>query len=139
MEEIYLTVKDVAELKGCTERYIQLQINKGNINADCINGQAKGKGGMQYRIPLSGLEKRLQSRFKRRLTAEKKAEEKIPNQKAEADTDYEKLSEEERAEITMWKKILSDWQSFRTGRDNKAEADETFISISNIQQQLRWV
>lgn len=133
MEEIYLTVKEVAELKGCTERYIQLQINKGNINADCINGQAKGKGGMQYRIPLSGLEKKLQSRFKRRLTAEKKAKEKIPNQKAEPDTDYEKLSEEERAEITMWKKILSDWQSFRTGRDNKAEADETFISISNIQ------
>lgn len=135
MEEIYLTVKDVAELKGCTERYIRKKVLEGTINAESIKvmKQGSGRGGMQYRIPLSGLENKLQSRFKRRLTAEKKAKEKIPNQKAEADTDYEKLSEEERAEITMWKKILSDWQSFRTGRDNKAEADETFISISNIQ------
>ena len=76
MKETYLTVKELAELKGCTERYIQLQINRGKIKFVCIEGQSTGQGGIQYRIPLSGLDSKLQSRFKRRLTAAKKAAEK---------------------------------------------------------------
>ena len=31
MEEVYLTVKELAELKGCTERYIRSQITKEKI------------------------------------------------------------------------------------------------------------
>lgn len=125
MEEIYLTVKEVAELKGCTERYIRKKVLEGSINAESIKvmKQGSGRGGMQYRIPLSGLDKKLQSRFKRRLMAERKAENKFPQPEIKTDVNYEQLSEEERKEITKWKKIISDWQSFRNGRNNKADAD----------------
>lgn len=135
MEEIYLTVKEVAELKGCTERYVRKKVLEGSINAESIKvmKQGSGRGGMQYRIPLSGLDKKLQSRFKRRLTAERKTENKFPQPEIKTDVNYEQLSEEEREEITKWKKIINDWQSFRNSRNNKADADETYIAMANIQ------
>ncbi|MCI8867797.1 MAG: helix-turn-helix domain-containing protein, partial [Anaerotignum sp.] len=78
MEEIYLSAKEVAELKGCSERYIQNQVQKGNIRAEQISGQATGRGGIQYRIPLSGLERKLQTKFKRRLRAVENASQPEP-------------------------------------------------------------
>ena len=55
MEEVYLTVKELAELKGCTERYIRSQITKEKICAIQKTGLSTGQGGMEYRIPVSKL------------------------------------------------------------------------------------
>ena len=53
MKETYLTVKELAELKGCTERYIQKKVQEGTISAEQIEimQQGPGRGGIQYRIP----------------------------------------------------------------------------------------
>ena len=52
MEEVYLTVKELAELKGCTERYIRSQITKEKICVIQKTGLSTGQGGMEYRIPV---------------------------------------------------------------------------------------
>ena len=64
MKEIYLTVKELAELKGCTERYIRNCITKGKIIAEEVMGQVGGNSGTHYRIPLSKLEEKIQLKFK---------------------------------------------------------------------------
>ena len=71
MEEIYLTVRELAELKGCTERHVQALIQSQRLTAEEVkaNQRGPGRGGIQYRIPLSGLERKLQTKFKRRLRA----------------------------------------------------------------------
>ncbi len=131
MEEIYLTVKELAELKGCTERYIQLQINRGNIEFICIEGQRTGQGGIQYRIPLSSLDSKLQSKFKRRLKALQKDSLEVPEGKP-LPVDLEQLTEEERKEISTWNKIINEWQQFRALKKCKVEADEAFIEMAQI-------
>lgn len=149
MDEIYLTVKELADLKGCTERYVRTLILKGTVSADVVElkQQGPGRGGIQYRIPLSGLDKKLQSRFKQRLMAAKKRDSSLTlgmtkdngmmDVMGAADEPpklkSEELTEEERMEVSKWKKIISDWQIYRNRQSNKAEADEAFISMTNIQ------
>lgn len=51
----YLTVKEVAELCGVTERTIQRRIAQGEFGDIKEINANQGKGGISYRIPLSGL------------------------------------------------------------------------------------
>ena len=96
MEEIYLTVKELAELKGCTERYVRKWIAEGGLQAEQISGLATGQGGIQYRIPLSSLERKLQTKFKRRLRAVEQA---VDSEDTPTDFDLEGLTGEEREQI----------------------------------------
>ena len=135
MEEIYLTPLELADLMNRSERTVQRKILEGTIIADVIElkQQGPGRGGIQYRIPLSGLDSKLQSRFKRRLTAAKKAAEKnsgLINE--QPDINYEELTEAERQEIAKWKKIINEWQQFRALKKCKVEADEAFIEMAQI-------
>ena len=134
MEETYLTVKETAELKGCTERYIRALILKGDIAAEPVKvmQQGSGRGGIQYRIPIGALDKKLQSRFKRRSLALKKHEE-TEEVKESPSLDTEQLTDEERAEISFWKKLIIQWQQFRALKKNKAEADEAFVEMARVQ------
>ena len=56
----YLTVKEVAELKGCSERYIQNCISKGKLES---KSELNAKGKEKYLIPVSALPRELQSRY----------------------------------------------------------------------------
>lgn len=129
MEKIYLLAKEVAELKGCSERYIQSQVQKGNIQAEQISGQATGQGGIQYRIPLSGLERKLQTKFKRRLRAVENASQPEP---VFEETDAETLTQEEREQIIFWKRTLEEWHRYRDSADSKEKADEAFLDMFHI-------
>ena len=84
MEEIYLTVKQLAEIKSCTERYIQSCINKGKIIAEVITGLSTGRGGIEYRIPLSKLDEKVQIKYKRYLKKlQKETEKQVQEQETE--------------------------------------------------------
>lgn len=134
MEETYLTVKELAELKGCTERYVRALILKGTITAEAVEvkQQGPGRGGIQYRIPLSGLDGKIQRRFKRRLISAKKALEPDADEEV-PEVNYEALTEDERQEIAMWRKIISDWQAYRNSGESKEKADREFVAMANIQ------
>lgn len=134
MEETYLTVKELAELKGCTERYVRALILKGTITAEAVEvkQQGPGRGGIQYRIPLSGLDSKIQRRFKRHLISAKKALEPDADEEV-PEVNYEALTEDERQEIAMWRKIISDWQAYRNSGESKEKADREFVAMANIQ------
>lgn len=126
-----MTVKELAGLKGCTERYIRKRIADGSLQAEQISGLATGQGGIQYRIPLSGLERKLQTKFKRRLRV---LEQSADPEDTPAEFDLEGLTDEEREQIIFWKRTLEEWQQYRSGTSNKEEADEAFIEMFRIQK-----
>ena len=125
----YLSVKDVAELRGCSAQYIRKSINNGSIRAD---KQISGNGGKQYRIPLSELEPSLQRRWyqkhEREMPLELRKAKAAKSPPAPGKT-MEELSADEREEAAMWIRILEDWQAYRAGcSGSRAEADTEYIA-----------
>ena len=132
-EEIYLTVKEMAELKGCSERHIRLLIEENIISAKKIEVKQRGpgRGGIQYRIPLSSIEKKLQSKFKRHLKVFQQEQEKTD---VDTETVIDNYTGDEIEQIARWKKILFDWQKYRNSScKSKAGADTEFVDIINVQ------
>ena len=144
-KETYLTVKQLAEVKGCTERYIQSCINKGKIIAEVVTGLSTGRGGMEYRIPLSKLEEKVQLKFKRyskRLQKEKQKEaeqqqqiEIVEEQQEKQSKSIDNLTEAEKESALYWRKMLENWQGFRDREEDKEKADTDFIKIVNLQNK----
>lgn len=133
VEEIYLTVKEMAELKGCSERHIRLLIEENIISAKKIEVKQRGsgRGGIQYRIPLSSIEKKLQSKFKRHLKVFQQEQEQTD---IDTETAIDNYTGDEIEQIARWKKILFDWQKYRNSScKSKAEADTEFVDIINVQ------
>ena len=64
----YLTVKEYAELKGCTERYIQKKIQNGEIYAEQRPHPQNKR--MCYMIPVSTLSEELQAKYFNRLKSD---------------------------------------------------------------------
>ncbi|HCA29110.1 MAG TPA: MerR family transcriptional regulator [Ruminococcaceae bacterium] len=122
-----LTVKEVAQLKGCSDRYIKALALNGSLMSQTTTNNRNRK---MYLIPLDALEPRLQSKYYKQKYGEvpeplrKAKKEILPKPKP-----LEKFTAEQRKEIELWENILSDWQNFRnefTG--SKAEADAEFVS-----------
>ena len=64
----YLSVKEVAVLKGCTERYIQNCISKGKLEAKmevCTQNNC-----MQYKIPISVLPDDIRAKYNKQKQQE---------------------------------------------------------------------
>ncbi len=123
-----ISVKEYAELRGCTERYVRKLISEGKINANRESSKRGGKNGEVFIIPLAALEPKLLKKYKRIHNAAEKKEEAaeiIP-------LNIENITEDERKEIHIWKEILQNWRSFRTESRNKAEADEAFLKFANL-------
>lgn len=122
-----LTVKEVAQLRGCTVQLIQSQALKGKISAETTVNKKNRK---QYLIPLDALEPRFQSKYYK----QKYGEVPVPLRKAKKEIlpkpkPLEKFTAEQRKEIELWENILSDWQNFRNEfPGSKAEADAEFVS-----------
>lgn len=133
-----MTVKELAELKGCTERYVQNLIQNQKISAEEVktNQQGPGRGGIQYRIPLSGLDKQLQTKFKRHLRVLQKEQK---TEETEVAIPLEELTEEEREEIIFWKQTLTEWQQYRDAAGNKEAADLEFLALFAIRHPERKV
>ena len=138
IKETYLTVKQLAEIKGCTERYIQSCINKGKIIAEVVTGLSTGRGGMEYRIPLSKLDEKVQIKYKRYL---KKLQKEAEKQTQEQETEEQEskttadLTEKEKENAIFWRKLLESWQSYRGKESDKEKADNIFIQVMNVQNE----
>ena len=141
VKETYLTVKQLAEIKGCTERYIRNCITKGKIEAIQKTGLSTGQGGMEYRIPLSKLDEKVQLKYKRYLKKlQKEAEKQTQEQKEQKIEEKEfkstlELTEREKENAIFWRKLLESWQSYRGKEADKEKADNTFIQVMNVQNE----
>lgn len=120
-----LTVKEVAELKGCGVRYLRKQIASGKLPATVdINPENKRK---QYMVELSDLPPAIQRRYYTRRQAEQPlpalAAEKLAREKS-----FDEYSEAERQQITFWSRIIEDWLTARQGFDRATDADELYVA-----------
>lgn len=141
MKEIYLTVKQLAEVKGCTERYIQSCIKKGKIIAEATIGQVGGNAGTHYSIPLSKLDEKVQIKYKKYLRKLQKETEKQTQEITETQENkqycniMEELTEKEKENAIFWRKLLESWQSYRGKEVDKQKADNEFIKVMNVQNE----
>ncbi len=138
VKETYLTVKQLAEIKGCTERYIRNCITKGKMEAIQIEGKVGGNAGTHYNIPLSKLDEKVQLKYKRYLKKlQKEAEKKVLEQETEEQQSktIADLTEKEKQNAIFWRKLLESWQSYRGKEADKEKADNIFIQVMNVQNE----
>jgi hypothetical protein len=133
----YLTVKEVAELKGCSERYVQQLIKKNKLGY--VSQSNPYNNHYLYMIPVSALSEDLQAKYYRRKQTEAGIlPEKIETAKEKKTSlkygskgvkmPFENFSQKEREEIQKWISLLEEWQGERSRRKNKADFDELFIA-----------
>ncbi len=134
----YLTVKELAELKGCSGQYIRKQIAVGAINADQVVNEANGH--ISYLIPVSLLSEELQAKYHK----QKRTEAGIMPEKVESEEpvkepglkyrskgtkrSFDSFSAGEREIIRFWIDLLNEWQAERSRRKDKTEFDKIFVA-----------
>lgn len=106
----YLTVKEAAKLKCCSERYVKTLCKNGKLRSEQqIHPQNKQ---MCYMIPVSSLSENLQQKWYKQKRSESgllpKATEEKPEKKKTAapQRSFEELSADERAEVNLWTEIV---------------------------------
>lgn len=123
-----LTVREVAELKGCSERYVRLLISQGKMEAaEEINPDNRQR---QYLIDPETLPAALQKRHYTRLKAE------IPLPALAApparQKPFDAYSSHEREQITFWAAIIEEWMQHRRGFDRVTDADPLFVAALKL-------
>lgn len=135
----YLTVRQVAEIKGCSVRYIQKCITERKLEAviECSNNCN------QYMIPVAALPEELKQKYYSGLniTVSPAAEcmpavmerriKPVPKKTAvitEIKRDIASFSAEEREVISWWCELIRDWRVKRQGYDSLSEGDTVFIA-----------
>lgn len=133
----YLTVKEAAELKGCSLQNLQKQIKDGKI---CAEQRVHPKNNrMCYMIPVSAFPEPLQAKWYKQKRTEAGILPEVTEcgsaespslkyrSKGEKRT-FESFSAEEREAIRFWVDLLNEWQAERSGRSNKTEFDKIFCA-----------
>ena len=124
--ETMLTVDELAAIRHCSPQYIKRLIKEDKIKADrTLNANNRPK----YLIPLSSLDAPLQDKYlkQHRPTAPP------PAPKAEAKP-LDTYSEAERDEIAHWRRVVTEWQEYRSQPGaNKTQVDEQYILLYNLQ------
>lgn len=113
-----MTVRQVAELKGCSERYVRSLISQDRLEHREDNAPENHR--RAWLVPLSALDPRLQLKYRGKTRPPKPAE---PPREAKPLDSY---TDAERREIDRWIKILTDWLACRRGK-NKPAADRAYI------------
>lgn len=129
---IYLTVKEVADLKGCSERSIQSCASKGTINAKIDTTQNNRK---KFIIPISELSTHEQFKYYKSHNIEI-PEELLAGRKPKAQRphkEFDEFSAEQREEIAQWIRILKAWDEYcATSKLQKVPATEKFVQMQKI-------
>lgn len=124
MEQI--TVEEYAGLRGCTERFVRMQIAKGQLRATERFG-AGGRNGLSYLIDLADCDPAVIRKYNR-IHKVKKEQERPMKLQAVPDN-AEELTEQEREAVAFWKRILAEWDAYRAGfPGKKAEADGKYAA-----------
>lgn len=122
----YLTVKEYAGLRGCTERYVRKLIDEEKLLAEESWGKGGNKG-LNYQIPLASIELKLQAKY-RRIQGRKKKSGKPREAKPVLLPDLEGLTASEREEAAFWKNVLDEWEHYRPPGQNRKEATADFVA-----------
>ena len=125
--EAMLTAKEVADLKGCSARWVrELAEQKRMRGQKRINAD----GSPEWVFPISGLAPDLQQKYFCQLKASlpTPSADILPKRRTSSPLDH--YTAEERKEIAWWLKTVDDWQRYRNKYPgSKAEADGKFIAL----------
>lgn len=130
-----LTVKQVAELKGCSVQYIKKLAHDGKLQATQETNIQNNC--LQYLIPLSALPQDLQSRYYGDLANEaqiclpkaeiSESKAKIVRTKNVVNKEFGQFSADEREQISFWIDLIKEWRVRRLEYENVADGDFCFI------------
>ncbi|MCI9410419.1 MAG: hypothetical protein HFJ89_11545 [Oscillospiraceae bacterium] len=121
----FITVEDVAKLKGCSLQYIQKLIKDGKLESKT---ELNEKNRPKYLIPISALPDDIKAKYYKQIRGEENAppelkkpaaETPLKRQKKVVKRSFEEYSEAERNEITRWVKIHEEWQALRSRYSKK--------------------
>lgn len=125
----YLTVKEAAVLKGCSERYIKQLVLEGSLKAKEEINKSNRK---RYLIPLTELKPKEQLKYYKQHSIP------IPNEllPKRAEITYKALDEftaEQREEIAFWIRTVRAWDEYCIkSKLQKVAATEKFIEAQRI-------
>lgn len=129
---IYLTVKEVAELRNCTQRYVKMLVADGNIQSEVSVNQNNRK---KYLIPISELSPQEQLKYYKSHSIEI-PEELLAGRKPKPQRprkEFDEFTAEQREEIAMWMRILKSWNEYCTkSKLQKVPATEKFVQMQKI-------
>ena len=126
---ITVSIKEAAELRGCTDRHLRQQALTGQINA--IIEQTK-TGRKKYMILLTELTEAEQIRYYSNHSADlsKELRKSKSKPKQTRSTDLESYSADQREEITMWSDILQGLDDYCIGKPSKTQAVKDYAAIA---------
>lgn len=122
-----LSVKELADLKGCSPQWIRKLAGEQKLQGQ---KRLNADGSPEWVFPLKSLEPHLQLRYYKNKAAEMPGLAEFTKSLQNEGRPFDHFSEEEREEIIWWQKTLEDWKEYRNRYPgDKAEADKKFISI----------
>lgn len=127
---IYLNVKEVAELKGCSAQYIKRIVLDGSLKSEVSFNQNNRK---KYLIPLNELSHSEQLKYyKSHAIAIPK--DLLPERKSERPhKEFDEFSAVQREEIAEWIRILNAWDEYcATSKLQKVPATEKFVQLQKV-------
>lgn len=127
---IYLTAKEVAGIKGCSERYVKMLINNGSLQGDETINQNNRK---KYLIPLNELSHSEQLKYYK-SHAIAIPEDLLPERKTERPhKEFDEFSAVQREEIAEWIRILNAWDEYcAKSKLQKVPATEKFVQLQKV-------
>lgn len=126
----YLTVKEVAELKGCSAQYIKRIVLDGSLKSEVSVNQNNRK---KYLIPLNELPHSEQLKYYK-SHAIPIPEDLLPERKTERPhKEFDEFSAEQREEIASWIRIIKSWDEYcATSKLSKVNATEKFVQLQQV-------
>ncbi len=130
-----LTVKQVAEVKGCRVQYIQRMAKEGKLpSVKTVNNRNQ----KVYQIPLESLPDELQQRWYQMQVEQMREENGIEEENRGGTNQF---SAEERLEIDFWLELVRKWQEYRNlaPKRSKGETDQKFLIWCSLEYPDRTI
>lgn len=129
---IYLTVKEVADLKGCSSQYIKKIVLEGSLKSEVSVNQNNRK---KYLIPISELSTHEQLKYYKSHDIEI-PEELLAGRKPKAQhphKEFDEFTAEQREEIAEWIRIIKAWYEYcAKSKLQKVPATEKFVQLQKV-------
>lgn len=134
----YLSVKETAEIKSCSERYIKKLCKDGKLEA--VQQPHPQNKCMCYMIPVTALSEQEQAKYYKKIRQEagfipapaepeKNVKTGLKYNLKAVERSFESFSEKERDEIAFWSELLGRWQTERNAHQGiKTEFDKLFCA-----------
>lgn len=124
---ITVTIKEAAELKGCSEQYLRMQALNGQIKSST---EMTKNGRKRYMIPLTEFTEAEQLKYYKNHNLDVPEElTKLKPNKPERSTNIEDYTESQREEMVFWHEILAQWDEYCTGKQSKTAATKEFVQL----------